>query len=831
MPPTTALQRFTHFLAKVVKETAARAPDWKYEAFEELAQPFLDNPETQEIMTSLSVTRADMVAELLDKEEEILTARSSQALVRLDPQGWLWNLGSSLSENVGNVDEISGREFLYGLGVITLVVLSVSLSPSLILLYLLLAAVGLATLFAASGTDYRGMRFVEPFLGDLRGNVVVPLLRSHLNDLLRRAGLDEPFQITDASSLTDLSERKQIVATSAMGVIDRTSSSVGSGSIGVSGPRGAGKTTLLRNFCENRFAQASQPDLRILIPAPVHYEARDFVIHVFGHLCESVIANTKKKQRSNPIKFLLIPLENVLFLLGLLFLLYAFFSSFLAPEEDLPTVDEVLSMRHLFTPKNLLLWGEHLAIYFTVPIVIVFATALFSGMQAIRFLRERFPGTESVQRIDLWETIVPMAFAAIVTVATILVIARWVGSPEERFDYSVLWTPYTPGVLLLATSLLVSFCGARLAAWHKRKRADPPKDLASLARERLRQLRYLETTTIGVTGSVQVARPAQLSGSRTRALAEQQMGLPQLVAEYRNFATMTAEWWSELHKGRGRLVIGIDEIDKMSAQEAEQFINQVKALFGTPNCLTLVSVSDDALANFEQRSFSVRDSFDTAFDDIVRVEPLSYEDVRQLLIRRISGIPDSLVALCYVLSGGLPRECLRAARRLVQLRAERQNAEAEKATSPIKTVDFAEELVRQEVEVLKNALLAQGFPMKATEEGENTGSEIDRDIRGIFRADWPEITGKKLLEIGSRFWEEDNALAVYATQFLFLGAVLLLYTDADQHQTVGVLLREQEAAAVTLLTTLARARAVGAQSSNAQRLLVEEFLKDWEQVV
>ncbi|MEU5859261.1 hypothetical protein ABZ799_28445 [Nocardiopsis dassonvillei] len=818
-------------MAKIVKETSARAPDWKYEAFEELAQPFLDNPETKKIMTSLGVTRADMVAELLNKEEEILTASSSQALVRPDLRGWFWDLGSSLSENIESVDEISNRKGLYGLGLITLVVLSASLSPFLFFLYLLLAAAGLTTLYVASGANHLGMRYVEPFLGDLRGNVVVPLLRTHLNDLLRRVGMDEPFQITDASSLTDLSERKQIVTTSAMGVIERTSSSVGSGSIGVSGPRGVGKTTLLRNFCENRFAQTNQPDLRILIPAPVHYEARDFVIHVFGHLCEAVIANTKKKLPRNYGKFLLGLLESILFPLGILFFIYALFSSFLAAGESLPTVDDILAMRHMLTSENLLLWGEHLAIYFSAPTVAAFVASLLSGRQMIRFLRKRFPGTESVQRIDLWETITPMAFAIIMTVATILAISQWVGSPEERFDYSALWTPFTPGVLLLATSFLVSLCGTGLDAWQKRKRTNPPRDLASLARERLRQLRYLETTTIGITGSIQVARPAQLSGSRTRALAEQQMGLPQLVAEYRNFATMTAEWWSELHKGRGRLVIGIDEIDKMSAQEAEQFINQVKALFGTPNCLTLVSVSDDALANFEQRSFSVRDSFDTAFDDIVRVEPLSYEDVRLLLTRRISGIPDSLVALCYVLSGGLPRECLRVARRLVQLRAERQSAGAEEAMSPIKTADFAEELVRQEVEVLKNALLAQGFPMKAAKEGENTGLEIDQEIREIFRADWPEITGKELLGIGFHWWEEADALAMYAAQFLFLGAVLLLYTDTDEHRPVGVLLREREAVAITILTTLARARAVGAQSSTAQKLMVEEFLEAWKQVL
>lgn len=269
-----------------------------------------------------------------------------------------------------------------------------------------------------------------------------------------------------------------------------------------------------------------------------------------------------------------------------------------------------------------------------------------------------------------------------------------------------------------------------------------------------------------------MTKPVQVAGSRNKALAEQQMGLPQLVSEYRRFATLTARWWNGRQEGKGRLVIGIDEIDKMPPDEAEKFINQVKALFGTENCLTLVSVSDDALTNFEQRAFSVRDAFDTAFDDIVRVEPLDHSAVHELLTRRVSGVPDTYVALCYVLSGGLPLECLRVARTMVRFK---HGSSSSVVKRPFQTADFAKELLR----------------------------------------------------IGDQWWREADSLSTYSAQFRFLGAVLRLF--CDERRRIGGLLREQEPAAGPLLVLLARARVVGAQSPHAQMLLVEEFLERWEE--
>jgi hypothetical protein len=115
-----------------------------------------------------------------------------------------------------------------------------------------------------------------------------------------------------------------------------------------------------------------------------------------------------------------------------------------------------------------------------------------------------------------------------------------------------------------------------------------------------------------------------------------------------------------------RLVVGIDEIDKMSAEAAERFLGDIKAIFGIPHCIYLVSVSDEALAMFEQRVLLGRTAFDSTFDEVIRARELNFLVCRYLLRQRIAGIPDSLIAFSQVMSGGLPRDLIRVARAVVE---------------------------------------------------------------------------------------------------------------------------------------------------------------------
>jgi hypothetical protein len=123
----------------------------------------------------------------------------------------------------------------------------------------------------------------------------------------------------------------------------------------------------------------------------------------------------------------------------------------------------------------------------------------------------------------------------------------------------------------------------------------------------------------------------------------------------------------ELAQEDFQVVIAIDELDKMKTDEdALAFLNQLKVLFPIENCSFIVSVSEHAWARFEHRGLPFRDAFDSSFDEVVLVPPLRPNESRDLLKRRNAEITDVQALFCHCLSGGLPRDLLRAARSLAE---------------------------------------------------------------------------------------------------------------------------------------------------------------------
>ncbi|WP_103344223.1 hypothetical protein [Amycolatopsis sp. CA-126428] len=73
------------------------------------------------------------------------------------------------------------------------------------------------------------------------------------------------------------------------------------GSFGIAGPRGVGKSTLVRFFAttrgvrglpddeEHERATRNRPRLGVVVSAPVAYQPRDFVLHLYAELCKRVI--------------------------------------------------------------------------------------------------------------------------------------------------------------------------------------------------------------------------------------------------------------------------------------------------------------------------------------------------------------------------------------------------------------------------------------------------------------------------------------------------------------------------------------------------------------
>jgi hypothetical protein len=354
----------------------------------------------------------------------------------------------------------------------------------------------------------------------LRDQVLGPFILEQRNEEVRNPRLfDTSIGEKSPPRLIEGSEPRRLVRTDAMDRVAATAKNVHSGSLGVSGPRGVGKSTILQFFGTDT-AAANDTDLRLVIPAPVDYEPREFIIHLFGQLCDAVMQS---------------------------------------------------------------------------------------------------PGDRSA--------------------------------------------------------------------------------IEQETRGHLEELRFLRTYTSNWSASVTPRSFLTIARGYSKQRSEQPVTLPELVNRFREYSKRVASWQQSAHDGQGRVVIGIDEVDKIrDSDRAEAFLNDVKAIFGAPGCLYLVSLSEDALAGFARRTPSIRSAFDTAFDELVPVGPMTYRHSEQLLFKRVTDVPRPFIALCHVLAGGLPRDLVRAARALIDVTP---------ATGERTLPDTARDLILRELESLRQASVRQ----------------------------------------------------------------------------------------------------------------------------
>jgi hypothetical protein len=176
----------------------------------------------------------------------------------------------------------------------------------------------------------------------------------------------------------------------------------------------------------------------------------------------------------------------------------------------------------------------------------------------------------------------------------------------------------------------------------------------------MKMIKFQQSFTSGWSGALKL--PVGLEGNVNRAasLAENQKSLPEIVGGLREFLGDLAQDF--------QVVVGIDELDKLESDEtAQRFVNEIKSVFGLERCFYLVSVSESAMTNFERRGLPFRDAFDSSFDNIVKADYLKLEEARQLIARRVIGMPMPFRDLCFCLSGGLARDLIRSCRNLVQM--------------------------------------------------------------------------------------------------------------------------------------------------------------------
>jgi hypothetical protein len=392
----------------------------------------------------------------------------------------------------------------------------------------------------------------------------------------------DELMVEESPGLAELTDPKYMVSTSARSQLERRLRGMPGGSIGIAGPRGAGKTTLIRGFCGGGYVPANQRRLLpVFVSAPVEYDPRDFVLHLFSAFCRAVLPEDGGRED--------------------------------AALED-PT--EIPGDRRRWWP--LARYGAYLSVVAASVGVLLILSAFVSAVRDLRLSPPVFWGS-----------------ALIVVAAALLLASRAAFIRERSREHELYGRRYETG---------------RHAGC----------DLEALARRWLRRVKFQQSYSSGWSGSLRLPLGLQGGVNATRTLAQQQLSLPDLVYHFRSIVERAGLEY--------QVVIGIDELDKLESHEkAQNFLNEIKAVFGVEGCFYLISVSEDAMSSFERRGLPFRDAFDSALDEVVPVTYLDFDSSRLLVQRRVTGMSSLFIALCYCLAGGLARDLIRSARAIIEL--------------------------------------------------------------------------------------------------------------------------------------------------------------------
>jgi hypothetical protein len=493
-------------------------------------------------------------------------------------------------------------------------------------------------------------------------------------------------------------------------------------SVGVAGPRGCGKSTLLQGTVDGWAS-----GLRVLVHAPANYVPREFLLYLYGRVCEEVL---KKPDRIVPLEAAPPARLRSISLLGLVVLpaimLAAGIGMLVAWVSRLPSLTE----------EYLTALGGTIAVVAAVSLLLLLVQQLATPSQSgsnldplagLLVLRQRLgwrlPGARRLLAVTVacgilillaaFDVLTPRRTAgAVLVVAAMGTGVFWrrrrqshkapvAGDQGELAGYlgaaqgfTVLMavaaaqviTVIAAGVLLalpaekvaldaqliLANMLMGGGCAALLTGvrWRTllereaRLRAAPPTDPdSSRAARDLARIRYQRSVMSGWTGSLKLAAGPWLPFG-----IDAGMSGSTTEADVPLGVPEIVEGIKDLLPVRGPAVVAIDELDKLeSVDKARDFLNEIKGILDAPNTRFLVSMSEDAIASFERRGLPFRDVFDSAFDEVVRVPYLTVKQARMLVDGRVTDVPVPFLVLAYCQSGGLPRDLLRATDRILSL--------------------------------------------------------------------------------------------------------------------------------------------------------------------
>jgi GTPase SAR1 family protein len=353
-----------------------------------------------------------------------------------------------------------------------------------------------------------------------------------------------------------------------------------------------------------------------------------------------------------------------------------------------------------------------------------------------------------------------------------------------------------------------------------------PSKITRVAEDELRRMHLLQT--VSIEASVGVKRGFfDLGGKHARQLAERPSTLPELVESYRQFAEQVASW---LHSRRrpSHLLICIDEVDRISkAEDAESFINDVKAIFGVKHCVYLVTVSEEALAGFERRVVRLRPALDSAFDEVLRLDVFKVGQSLELLRRHVVGFADVFISLCHCLAGGIPRDLVREARALLDATLDAASEHASSDSHTLKALTAA--TVTRSVTTLKRGLVTR----TATAEGDP--KDWESTLPSLVSENWPGDPGDKMFESLTSLYagrHDDRASLELCAAVFFYATVYDVFTqktddmerDLHDEKSEGAIVADR-LAAVRGLLALSPTMVIEELNSVRRRLSLPELVR------
>ncbi len=153
-----------------------------------------------------------------------------------------------------------------------------------------------------------------------------------------------------------------------------------------------------------------------------------------------------------------------------------------------------------------------------------------------------------------------------------------------------------------------------------------------------------------------------LSIGRSYSLSRRELTLAGLTTRYLQFIQLLIPLYN------GKLVIAIDELDKIQdPEQLEALLTEIKGALFAQGVFYLITLSEEAARPFRLRLASGRDMFESTFDNILDIPPMDMDFAVAMLSKMEDSdkrLPEPCLKVAALFGGGIPREVVRAWRKL-----------------------------------------------------------------------------------------------------------------------------------------------------------------------